>query len=133
MGTIQVSVDDGPMQSFDFVENPTAERVNAAFAEAGIGSRIRCLTPEEAAAARRAAAAWHAPEAVRERKLAVVRAASEHDLAEALEYLQTVVGMPRARRRAASRHPLLAFMHGGLLPREIDAVYAYLTDYPDDY
>jgi len=116
MGTVLVSLD-----------GVTAEQVNASFAEAGFGTRVHCLTDEEREASRLRSLAWNAPEAVLARKLDLIRASSEDDLAAALRLL------PRARRRAAARHGLLTFMHGGLLPREIDAVYAYLTDYPDDY
>lgn len=132
--TINFSKDGGPTQVLSFCRaHVTAGEINAALADAGVSAHVVALTPEKARARRLAWEAEHTPEKERQRKLDAIRAACDADLAKAIDYMIGVVGIPRARRRAIARHPLRAVMHGGLLPRELDDVYAYLTDYPDDY
>lgn len=97
----------------------TLEEMREAFAEAGLGTLVCSMSsaPSLEKLTR---------EQARERKLAVLRATYEDTLLAALAHL------PRHRRRAAARHGVRRFMLGGLLPRELELVYAYLTDYPDD-
>ena len=96
----------------------TLGEMREAFAEAGLGTLVCSLSSPPSPKETR--------EQARERKLAFLRGTHEDLLLAALAHL------PRRRRRAAARHGVRRFMLGGLLPRELETIYAYLTDYPDD-
>ena len=96
----------------------TLGEMREAFAEAGLGTLVCSLSSPPSPKETR--------EQARERKLAFLRGTHEDLLLTALAHL------PRRRRRAAARHGVRRFMLGGLLPRELETIYACLTDYPDD-
>lgn len=96
----------------------TLGEMREAFAEAGLGTLVCSLSSPPSPKETR--------EQARERKLAFLRGTHEDLLLAALAHL------PRRRRRAAARHGVRRFMLGGLLPRELETIYAYLTDYSDD-